>query len=260
MREDKEIRAVLEPLTKAEEKFCQTYVATSSWGLAYRAAWGGEGKTDRQVWSHGQSVYRLARVQERIKELRLEILEPLNFTVESAIRRFLAIADADPNELVSVEIGCCRYCHGQDHAYQWREREYRQALEAAETNPDGKLPDLSGGFGFNAMEPPHPSCPECDGEGVRHVNIADTTKLSPAGKLLYGGAEQTRNGIKVHVADRQRALEAACRLAGFDVRNVNLQGVVAGMVATVDIEQLNNPEAAEALYREMIKGALTASS
>lgn len=245
-------------LTTRQEQFCQEYFRTRSFGRAYRAAYNHLPElTDKAAEVAGRQVWKSDEVKARVKELANEAAGPAILTVETAIRRFLAIADADPNELSSVVVNCCRRCWGPDHARQWRAHEYEDALDAAATT--GRMPDLAGGLGYDATRDPHPDCPACDGRGERHVLIRDTTQLGPDGLLIYGGAEQTKNGIKVNVADRMKALENACKLAGLFTDRVVHSGAIGAMTTHIDAEKLGEKSTAELakLYQSMVGGKLT---
>src|ERR1044072_750226 len=188
-------------LTDRQERFA---VAVAMDGMTYADAYRQNYKTDG--WSNqaiAATAHKLSvspdiamRITKLQNEQRSKAIEHLSMDVIGLLRIYIAIAMVDPNELISVKVGCCRFCHGDGHAYQWKEREFVQECDAAADRKDGKLPDIAGGFGFDHTVPPHPDCPECRGEGVHRLVPKDTTKLSPGALHLYRGAQQTKEGIK----------------------------------------------------------------
>ena len=143
-------------------------------------------------------------------------------TADIVLQRWWSIANADPNGLIQTRRVCCRYCYGEDHQFQWVQREY---LEAVARLKDGETPpDSSGGFGFNDSLDPRSDCPECHGEGELKVHVHDTRKLRGSARLLYGGVKQTRDGIEMRLRDQDKALENVARHLGMfiDRTEVNM--------------------------------------
>jgi hypothetical protein len=165
----------------------------------------------------------IAAAIQTAKQQRAERVE---IEADAVLQEVYAIAMADTNGIVSFRRECCRYCWGVNHAYQYKtERERAEARRLFERNlaqakrakvPKAGLPvfDDSGGIGFDTKREPHPDCPECLGEGHGHVFIADTRRLSPALRSLYGGVKHTKEGIEVKVHPKDRALELLMRHLG----------------------------------------------
>jgi phage terminase small subunit len=242
-------------LTARQEAFATEFAKCRSPMKAFRVAYDCQDDEDHRVHKEAYAVLKTPAVKARIEELIDEAATASVFTVAEAIGRYLAIAQADPNELVAVRIGACRYCHGVDHRYHWREREYLEALDAAERDSRA-APDPGGGLDYNATAPAHPDCPECHGEGIPREVVSDTTNLSKEARLLYGGVKRTKEGLQVLIADRMKALEAACKLAGFFTDNVKVSGEVRKMAAIVTMEAAD-PQAAAKAYMELINGIAT---
>lgn len=240
-------------LTARQEAFAVAFAKSRSISKAYREAYEVDPAWDaRKIDKNARAVLNTPAVRERIEDLINAAAADAVFTVSDAIGRFLAIASADPNELVSLRVGACRYCHGDAHRYHWREREYLEALDRAERDST-PIPDIGGGFDYDATAVPHPECPECHGEGIGRVVASDTTALTQAGRLLFGGVKHTNNGPQIIIADRMKALEAACRLAGFFKDNVNVTGELKRMDAVISMEA-KDPQHAAKLYMEMVAG------
>lgn len=219
--------------------------------------------------AEGAKLLRDDRVQEAIRVGAKEAFKGTSASVGWLLQRFLDVATADPRELIGLKVGACRYCHGDDHGYQWREREYLEALQEAERQvrlappslrAEVKFPDIAGGFGFNATKPPHAACPQCHGEGVERFVPRDTDNLSDQALLLFGGVKVKPNGgYEIIIADRQKALENVGRIMGAFTDKVQHSGAIGALVAVDDLRKAD-PVAAAKAYREMIAGNLTAGS
>jgi phage terminase small subunit len=128
-----------------------------------------------------------------------------SITTQQVLHRLWLIASADPGELVELRRAGCRYCHGEGHGYQWREREFMEELKKSERKGE-PMPDYAGGFGYDQSADPVPGCPECSGEGVVQVNPKDTRDLSPGGRALLAGVKQSSQGLEVKLHSQLDAL------------------------------------------------------
>ena len=253
-------------LTEPELRFVDHYLRYRNVTQAYRAA-----HPDCAISTAakaGRNYMENPRVRAAISARAKEAYKDTQATVGWLLQRFLDIATADPRELIGLKIGCCRYCHGDDHGYQWREREYVEALAEAEresalANPFNKaavrFPDIAGGLGYNATTPPHPDCPQCHGEGLERFVPRDTDDLSDQALLLFGGIKVKQNGAyEIVIADRQKALENVGRIMGAFTDKVQHSGAIGALVAVDDLRKAD-PIAAAKTYREMIAGHLAVS-
>lgn len=149
---------------------------------------------------------------------------------DAVLSRLWAIATADANALMQVRRVNCRYCHGTEHHYQWKnqaEFESACAKELADARGDKReahLPGNDGGYGYDPTELPHPECPNCYGEGHIDVHIEDTRYLTGAGKHLYAGVKQTQFGIEIKTRDQDAALMAVGRHLGMFNDKLTLLG------------------------------------
>lgn len=156
-----------------------------------------------------------------VKKRQKLIAEKAEVNALWVLNRLVNIVSANPNELTSVQVGSCRYCHGEDHGYQWRtEGEFLEAQEAYWELPDGtrnktEAPVISGGYGFSSKAPPHPDCPHCEGIGQHRTILGDTTRLSPQALDLFAGVKETNTGIEVKTQDKMKALEMIARHVNF---------------------------------------------
>ena len=170
-----------------------------------------------------------AAVEEGLPVLEAET----QIEAEQVLKRWWSIATADAADLSRIERGACRYCHGIDHQFQWRtQREFEEALfEAAKALSNGNedmfdaimagqiehpsIPKGDGGTGYRRKAAPHPDCPECEGDGIETVFLADTRTLQDGAAILFDGAKVNAKGqIEVATLDRLKALESAAKHLG----------------------------------------------
>lgn len=171
-----------QPLNLNEEAFITEYMRNNQNGTA---AWMfvHPGSKPDTACVMASRLLRKVRVAERIAAEKARLIKRHELSREQLLGEFLAIARADPNELVQMRAVACQHCWGgEPRTGQWTE--------------------------------PDPECPSCAGEGHAVPWIADTRKLSPEGRALYAGIQQTKEGIKVLMHDKVAALTAAGRIIG----------------------------------------------
>lgn len=150
----------------------------------------------------GQQAHRLLnddRILAAITDAIANRKKRLFITQDQVVTMWWQIANADYNELSSVRRVACGYCYG-DNITMNDDDDAREIEPSRDPNPD---------------------CGICRGEGSPHVHIADTSKLSPAAKLVYQGAKETKFGIEVMTADRMKALDNVARHLGMFKDTVN---------------------------------------
>jgi hypothetical protein len=216
------------------EAFVRHFLIHGNATRAYREAGYKDGPGTRQ------SAHRLltsADIQARIAEERQELMAVLDVNVEDVARRFRDIAFADIAEIVGLHIGACRFCHGIDHAYQWRTpREFKASLAEAshEVTLDGSKEtqtNSQGGYGYELNLPPHPDCPECDGYGIPRVVCKDTRLLTYAERAVVAGVVETQYGTHYRFHNQVKALkELAKRLGFYEARDDRNPNAVARLI------------------------------
>jgi len=184
---------------------------------------------------------------EEVQDLLQKAIEArakrLDIDTDDVLRRLYSIATADPRELIALEYGCCRFCWGKDHRYQWTQRQLNDAIaeyarQVQEAGDDkGKAaqlqkPDERGGIGFNPNNDPHPQCPECFGNGEQRVVPKDTRDLSSGARLLYAGVKTTQHGLEIKMHDQTAALVNVGRHLGMFKQEVKHSGAI-GVAKTV---------------------------
>jgi len=206
------------PLNPKQQAFVNEYLVDLNASQAAARA-GYSAKTAGQI---GYELLKKPEIQEAIQQRRVQLQDATSITPESVLMRWWEIANADASELTAIHYRCCRHCYGEGHAYQWTdEAEYERAVDNAERE-DMEPPTDEGGYGFDPRLSPHAKCPKCFGEGHVHVHLADTRKLSPAGRLLFDGVKETKFGIEIKVQDRSKALENVAKHLGMFKTDVNL--------------------------------------
>lgn len=250
-------------LTAKMAAFVEHYARWRNATQAYTHAYDTNGSYETRR-DEGAKLLADPRVQAAIKARQKAAVEATGVDVGWLLGRFMDIATADPRELIGLKVGCCRYCYGDDHKYQWRDREYMEAVERVEREaalyPDRAKdlvwPDIAGGFGFNATHPPRGDCPTCHGEGLERFVPRDTDRLSDSALLLYGGVKVKKDGYEIVMADRSKALELAGRIVGAFNDKVKISGTLAHLHAVQDLRSVDPQEAAK-LYEAFVSDRLT---
>ena len=212
-------------LTHKEEAFANEVVRLGVQTEAYRVAYKPKvGVSAQQIAQMACEIAARPRVAARIKELKDLVVEDVLMDAKAVVRHLAEIAVADHNELTQYRRVNCRYCNGIEHKYQWKHKgefeyaydqweeakeahEERQRKATAKTRFKKPEPNDEGGYGFKANAEPHPKCPECLGEGIEEMFVADTRKLTGPAKRLYAGVKMTKNGIEVLTRSQDSALK-----------------------------------------------------
>lgn len=188
--------------------FCQYLVADETGNIRQAAI--KAGFSPQSASQQASRALNNEKVKACIADLRKLRDERLQLQADDVLKRWVQIADADPNELIELRRRCCRYCYGTDHKYQRTPAEREAAYTGWDkTTKAGDTRDPfneMGGLGFDARKDPHPECPECFGEGVVVVFPKDTRLLSEAARRLFAGVETTKDGLKIKLRDQDAAL------------------------------------------------------
>jgi phage terminase small subunit len=237
----------MKPLSAMRERFCQEYSREANATQAAIKA----GYSEKSAYSQGQRLLKFPEVAARITELQAEIAEEIKLDRVAIAQRWAELALAAPNELPSIITSACRWCHGDDHQYQWKtEREFMKAVEVfLETDPDKRVgeepPSDAGGYGYSWKLQPHEDCPECQGLGTQRVAFRDTTKLSPGAAALFAGVKETQYGLEIKMHDQMKALESLAKHLGMFPNKHEHSGPGGGPIRTIN-ETMTPQEAADA--------------
>lgn len=221
---------------KGDELFVQAYLGN---GLnatkAYLAAHPRAKSATAEV--EGSRTLGKPKVSARVSYLANARAKKFEVDGDDLLRHAKAVALADHRELVQFVYRCCRYCHGVDQKFQrtiselerdreeHRKSELKREALAALKNKDFRATEFDemGGGGFNEWADPAQHCPNCHGHGVGRVEIADTRKLSADAAMLFAGVEETKDGLKVRMHDKGKALDMLFRYRGlYEADNAQL--------------------------------------
>ncbi|MFG5779880.1 terminase small subunit [Comamonas sp. J-3] len=196
-------------LTPKQQRFVDEYLVDLNGAqAAIRAGYSPD--TAKQMASENLSKPYL---QLAIAEARKVQQERTQINADAVLQQAWMIAFADERELVEVRVGCCRHCWGEGFKYQRTVAEFNKDRERFDIEQRmGKVPkedefDQKGGIGYDPLQPPHPSCTECRGDGYARDVIKDTRYLSPAAAQLYAGVKRTKDGMQVLMHSKEAFAE-----------------------------------------------------
>lgn len=259
-------------ITALERKFCKELILHDDPVRAVTVAFPDRAKdSDAEKKHYAATLKGRSRVKREMEELRAIAQQDAGFEIADGLAELVAIWRADPNELGSVRVGCCRYCWGGGN-YQWTETEYMEAFKRAEAeqrqlrqrrNPpteeeiqaQAPLPDCSGGLDFDMRRPPCEECRECGGEGIPRVVSKDTMLLSEDGKRLFAGIKLTKYGPEVQMHSRFDALTNAIRMLGGFEDKVRVRATLNANADNFNYDMTDPRQAAEAYKKLLRSGA-----
>lgn len=209
-------------ITERQYKFAMAYVGVANGNAtaAYRLTYDIENKSENEIRAQASRVMQSDAVSGFIAEQQRRVADKFEIARTEILRTWWKIATADPNELIQAQRRCCRFCHGVGFEYQWRDaQEWAEtmAAELAAATREKREPNIAsdaGGYGFNHTAAPVEECTKCRGDGVVHAQVMDTRYLTPAGRLLYAGVKQTRDGIEIKMRDQDGALANLAKALG----------------------------------------------
>ncbi len=219
-------------LTPQQARFVEEYlVDLNATQAAVRAGY--SAKTASQ---QGARLLANVKVQEAIAQAKAARAERVQVTQDMVLADLLAVASADPNELIQFRRACCRNCWGDAFRHQETqgERDVRFAqfekdrLAAAGKPLEAEFGtfDEKGGIGYDGTRSANPDCPECFGLGVGEVHVPDTRTLTGPARRLYAGVKQTKEGLQVMMRSQDKALELIGRHLAMFTDKVELSGKV----------------------------------
>lgn len=214
-------------LTDKQRRFVDEYlVDLNATQAAIRA-----GYSEKTASRIGPELLGKTCVSDAIQVAMKARSERTQITADMVLQRWWDLANVDVNELVQYRRANCRHCWGIEHAYQWTQGEYEAAQRDAAAN-ETDSPSCAGGFGFDHNREPNADCPECGGEGRGKIHVEDTRKLKGAARALYAGVHQGKDGLKVLLEDRGKALDSVARHLGMFKEKVELTGKNGGPIET----------------------------
>ncbi len=186
-------------LTESEEQFCLLFAESNNAYGSYLQVF--PDTLPQLVWGRARALLNKKEIITRVTELYSSALSPHMRIFNDIVESLTLQMKANPDELVSIEQGCCRYCWGKDFNYQFKTpREWGVEAEKLrrkrkKNEPPPEVPeDPPGGYGFNPTLPPNEHCPECSGRGTTYHYARDTRNLSVFGRAIYRGVQIDRAG------------------------------------------------------------------
>ncbi|MCU2458249.1 terminase small subunit [Enterobacter hormaechei subsp. hoffmannii] len=136
-------------------------------------------------------------------------------SADEVLAQMWQLATFDANQLSQYRRGACRYCWGFGHHYQWRDAvEFDEETAKVEGREGARLPEDTGGYGYDHNREPNPECPRCNGDGIGQPYFPDTRKLPQVSRLAYSGVKVGKNGVEITAISRERMFEAVMKRLG----------------------------------------------
>lgn len=202
-------------LTAQQENFCRRTVEWGNVARAYRDSFNvAPGTRSWDVWRAASRLKTEAHIQRRIDELNAAALEQSLANTTARMNELRAMETANLADVQHQRFAACRHCHGVGHAYQWKdpaefEAACADAVATAGKNPP-KLPNCDGGFGYDPLQGPHPTCTECFGVGSPYLYQMAREDMTEAQAACIAGM---KNGLYLFV-DQTKIRDQLSRMTG----------------------------------------------
>lgn len=192
-------------LTDRQRLFASHYAVHGNASRAARQV-GAEPKSANLI---GYRILHKPAVQAYLKKANADRCARLSITADEVHMMAASIALHDATKISQMRIGPCHNCW-PNWADDQAEAE-KEARELANLLGDDYDPDPD-----DAKKPDSPDqdCTTCGGEGRHYVWFADTRYLPPREQQAFQGASITKDGHKVDLADRLKALDMCAKLLG----------------------------------------------
>lgn len=208
-------------LTDKQRRFVDEYlVDLNATQAAIRA-----GYSEKTACEQSSRLLANVKVSAALQDAMKARSERTQITADMVLQKWWDLANVDANELVEYRRDNCRHCWGVGHAYQWTEAEFEEAERKA-VSKNGDMPTSEGGFGFLPTRAPNADCPECAGEGHGEIHVHDTRRLKGAARALYAGVHQGKDGLKVLLEDRSKALDNVAKHLGMFKERIEHSGEI----------------------------------
>lgn len=189
-------------------------------------------------------------IQEAITESIKIRSERVGVTADMVLARWWEIATTDVNLLVQYRRVNCHHCNGEDFAYQWTKPEFSEACRKAMA-AEMTMPDASGGLDYDRHAAPNADCPECKGVGDGQVHINDTRQFTGGALKLFRNVHQGKDGLRLVLADQDKALENVARHLGMFKEDKTLDLTTGGKPLPTNAAQATQEEIAAAVGRAL---------
>lgn len=249
-----EVILASDTLTQKQEDFCLYYVQYRNASTAYAQVYDvGANTKPSSIFSMAHRLLKHPDVAARIEQLRGLAESEVVMRARELFGDLIDIASADPNKLIAHRRVNCRHCRGVGYAYQWQDAEWSiQAAQAMDHDPPLAPPRDDGGFDYDPQLPPVPACPQCFGQGIAVVNVANTEELDPRTRKLYKGIKLKGDGsLEVLMHDQADARKELAKIMGIYAdgkgRGIDLTAPPAELAANATAED------AAQQYLEMVR-------
>ncbi|ENN5715289.1 terminase small subunit [Enterobacter hormaechei] len=173
------------------------------------------GYSKRNADKIGPELLGKTRVAQAIAQQQKASIERTLGSADEVLAQMWQLATFDANQLSQYRRGACRYCWGFGHHYQWRDIvEFEEETAKAEGRDGARLPEDTGGYGYDHNKEPNPECPRCNGDGIGQPYFPDTRKLPAISRLAYSGVKVGKNGVEITAISRERMFEAVMKRLG----------------------------------------------
>src|SRR4051812_30899082 len=108
-------------LSVRQEGFCQDYAIHGDPSKAFIDNYNPPRTDKKYVAKRVWNLTANPRIQRRVQYFRDRAAQHVDFKIVDVLNHWVAIATADPAELIQYRRICCRYCYGKNHKYQWTE-------------------------------------------------------------------------------------------------------------------------------------------
>lgn len=165
--------------------------------------------------NYGRQLIANPNVAQAIAQQQKASIERTLGSADEVLAQMWQLATFDANQLSQYRRGACRYCWGFGHHYQWRDAvEFEEETAKAEGREGARLPQDTGGYGYDHTREPNPCCPRCNGDGIGQPYFPDTRKLPATSRLAYSGVKIGKNGVEITTISRERMFEAVMKRLG----------------------------------------------
>ncbi|WP_165431068.1 terminase small subunit [Atlantibacter hermannii] len=194
-------------LTSQQKRFVAEYLIDQNATAAAARA----GYSDA---SYGRQLLTIPHVAEAIAQQQRASLVRTLASADEVLAQMWQLATFDANELSQYRRGCCRYCWGFGHHYQWRDMVEFEEQRLKSVEKKSREPEDAGGYGYDHNREPNPTCPRCNGDGIGQPYFPDTRKLPPVSRLAYSGLKLGKHGVEITAISRERMYEAVMKRLG----------------------------------------------
>ena len=229
----------LAALTVREEAYLRRVFEGQELHLAYRACFRCAGLSEKQILNNAKAILIKPNVVVRLEQMINDAALISSIDKARILQEMADIAFSSAADFVKVSKYCCRYCHGFENKYQWKDQKEfelqfaRYSRELAiydELPPERKErtappiePSDEGGYEFQQYLPPDPHCPECNGRGRDELEFVPIDKVPARSLKLFAGAKMGKYGIEYQFHSKTDHLRMLADAMGLFVKKLSVE-------------------------------------